>query len=101
MNETVLQFGSGKFLRAFADLFVHHANQQGQNIGKIVIVQSTGGERANELAKLGGKYHVVLRGLENGKVVDRVEICESVSRALAANTQWSQVLELALSLIHI
>ena len=52
MNETVLQFGSGKFLRAFADLFVHHANQQGQNIGKIVIVQSTGGERANELAKL-------------------------------------------------
>lgn len=42
MNETVLQFGSGKFLRAFADLFVHHANQQGQNIGKIVIVQSTG-----------------------------------------------------------
>ena len=97
MNETVLQFGSGKFLRAFADLFVHHANQQGQNIGKIVIVQSTGGERANELAKLGGKYHVVLRGLENGQVVDRVETCESVSRALAANTQWSQVLELARS----
>ncbi len=100
MHETVLQFGSGKFLRAFADLFVHHANQQGQNIGKIVILQSMGGDRAHELAKLGGKYHVVLRGLENGNVVDRVEVCESISRALAANTQWDQVLELARS-VHL
>jgi len=97
MHETVLQFGSGKFLRAFADLFIHHANQQGKNIGKVVIVQSTGGDRANELAKLGGKYHVVIRGLENGQVVDKVEVCESVSRALAANSQWDKVLELARS----
>ena len=27
--ETVLQFGSGRFLRAFADLFIHHANAPG------------------------------------------------------------------------
>ena len=30
LPETVLQFGAGNFLRAFADLFLHQANEQGQ-----------------------------------------------------------------------
>ncbi|MCE2806289.1 MAG: hypothetical protein LW700_13960 [Gemmataceae bacterium] len=97
LPETVLQFGSGRFLRAFADLFIHQANQQGQQVGRVVIVQSTAGDRAGALASASGKYHVVIRGIENGLVVDRVEACESVSRALAAQTQWPQVLELARS----
>src|SRR5205085_2889686 len=46
LPETVLQFGSGRFLRAFFDLFVHHANEQGQNVGRVVVVQSTGEGRA-------------------------------------------------------
>src|SRR5258708_4473086 len=97
LPETVLQFGSGRFLRAFAALFIHHANPQGHNVGRIVIVQSTGGERAGGLTRQGGRYHVVLRGLENGQVVDRVEAIESVSRAIAANEQWPDVLTLARS----
>lgn len=97
LPETVLQFGSGRFLRAFADLFIHQANQQGQKVGHVVIVQSTAGDRAGALASASGKYHVVLRGIQNGQVVDQVEPCESVSRALAAQTQWPQVLELARS----
>src|ERR1700730_14070340 len=97
LPESILQFGSGRFLRAFADLFIHQANQQGQNVGRIVIVQSTGGERAGGLTRQGGRYHVVLRGLENGQVIDRVEAVESVSRAIAANEQWPDVLTLARS----
>jgi tagaturonate reductase len=95
--ETILQFGSGRFLRAFADLFIHHANQQGQNVGKVVIVQSTGGERAGNLTRQGGRYHVVIRGLENGHSVDRVEPVESVSRAIVASEHWPEVLDLARS----
>ena len=95
--ETVLQFGSGRFLRAFADLFLHHGNTQGQAVGRVVIVQSTGDGRAGGLNTQHGKYHVVVRGYENGEVVDRVEVCESVSRALHAGTQWAEVLELARS----
>ena len=49
LPETILQFGSGRFLRAFADLFIHHANQSGQNVGRVVIVQSTGAQRAGSL----------------------------------------------------
>jgi tagaturonate reductase len=95
--ETILQFGSGRFLRAFFDLFVHHANAAGQGVGKIVIVQSTGDGRAGGLNSQAGHYHVVVRGYENGETIDRVEKCESVSRALHAGSQWPEVLALAAS----
>jgi tagaturonate reductase len=97
LPETVLQFGSGRFLRAFADLFIHQANQTAAPVGKVVIVQSTGGDRAGGLNSQAGRYHVVVRGLENGAVVDRVEPVESISRALVAATQWDQVRALARS----
>ena len=91
LPETVLQFGAGRFLRAFADLFVHQANEAGQNIGRIVIVQSTGDERATALNRQKGRYHVAVRGYEAGSVVDRMEISASVSRALVAASQWDEV----------
>jgi tagaturonate reductase len=52
---------------------------------------------AGSLNAGGGKYHVLIRGIESGTVVDRVEPCESVSRALAANSQCNEVLEVATS----
>src|SRR5436309_14302780 len=97
LPETILQFGAGNFLRAFADLFVHQANQQGQNVGRVVVVQSTGDARANLLNQQGGRYHVVVRGLEDGRVVDRVEEVASISRALFAASQWADILDVARS----
>jgi len=97
LPETVLQFGAGRFLRAFADLFIHQGNQQGQTVGRVVIVQSTGDDRAGGLNKQGGRYHVVVRGIEDGQVVDRVEPVESVSRALVASSRWDEVRALARS----
>jgi len=69
--ETILQFGAGRFLRGFFDRFVHQANLEGQNVGRIVIVQSTPGTRANTLADQNGVYHALYRGVEDGQVVDR------------------------------
>jgi tagaturonate reductase len=97
LQETVLQFGAGRFLRAFADLFIYQANQAGQNFGKVVVVQSTGDSRAGLLNECGGKYHVLVRGLESGRVIDRVEEVGSISRALVAASQWNDVLEIARS----
>src|ERR671910_695319 len=97
LPETILQFGSGRFLRAFADVFIDQANRQGQNVGRVVLVQSTGGERADALARQGGKYHVVIRGLENGQVVDRVEEVGCLSRALVAASHWGEVRDVARS----
>jgi tagaturonate reductase len=97
LPETIIQFGSGRFLRAFADLFIHQANLTGQDVGRVVIVQSTGTQRAGALSDSDGKYHVLVRGIENGTVVDREETCSSVSRALAAATDWPEVLNVARS----
>jgi tagaturonate reductase len=97
LPETILQFGSGRFLRAFADLFIHQANQQGQNVGRVVVVQSTGDNRADSLNRQGGRYHVAIRGFQDGQVIDRLEPCESISRALVASSQWDEVLAVARS----
>lgn len=97
MPETILQFGGGRFLRGFVDVFVHVANGEGQNIGKVVVVQSTEGERANALNEQGGRYHIVTRGIENGEVIDRTDEIASVNRALVAQTQWPEILTVAAS----
>lgn len=95
LPETVLQFGSGKFLRGFADAFIHHANQEGQKVGRIVVVQTTGDARADSLSRQGGRYHVLVRGLSGGQVVDRLEEIASISRGLVASRHWDDVLAVA------
>lgn len=97
LRETVLQFGTGRFLRAFADLFIHQANAEGQNVGRVVLVQSTAGDRAAGLTQNDGKYHVLVRGYEKGKVVEKLEESASISRALTAGTQWNEILTVAKS----
>jgi tagaturonate reductase len=97
LPETVLQFGSGRFLRGFADFFIAQANAEGQAVGRVVIVQSTGDDRAAQLNRQGGKYHLLIRGLEGGAVLDRPVEVDSVSRALTADREWPEVLELARS----
>jgi tagaturonate reductase len=97
LPETVLQFGAGRFLRAFADLFIDQANGQGQAVGRVVVVQSTGDDRAAALTRQAGRYHVAVRGLAGGEAVDRVESVGSVSRALVAGTQWDDVRAVARS----
>jgi tagaturonate reductase len=96
-NETVLQFGAGRFLRAFVDRFIQNANDTGQNAGQVVVVQSTPGKRADLLQKSADGYHVLVRGCEDEKLIERVETIRSVSRALVASTQWRDVLNVARS----
>jgi tagaturonate reductase len=62
-----------------------------------VVAQTTGEERALALNRQGGRYHVLVRGLENGVLVDRVEECGSISRALVASRQWDEVRDVARS----
>lgn len=97
LPETILQFGSGKFLRGFADLFIHQANAEGQGVGRVVVVQTTGAQRADLLSQQGGRYHVAVRGLSDGQVIDRLDESASISRGLVASRQWDDVLQIARS----
>jgi tagaturonate reductase len=97
LPETILQFGAGNFLRAFADVFVHEANQKGQNIGRIVVVQSTNSSRAQQLSAQNCHYHVITQGIKNGqKIADALKV-ESISRALVAQQNWPQIITIAQS----
>lgn len=97
LPETLLQFGAGNFLRAFADVFVHECNQTDQKVGHIVVVQSTNSNRAQLLNDQQGHYHVLTQGIEQGQRVDRTLKVESISRALVAQTDWEQIRQIAQS----
>lgn len=97
MKESILQFGTGNFLRAFADLFVAEENRAGHDVGLIVAVQSTGAERARELNERGCHYPVAVRGFCDGKVIDNIVSVDSISRVLVAASEWGNILQVAIS----
>ncbi|MSQ96662.1 MAG: altronate dehydrogenase [Gemmataceae bacterium] len=95
LPETILQFGAGRFLRAFVDRFVHQANEAGQNVGRIVVVQREADQRSELLGADG--YEVLVRGYQDSAVVQRRERVQSISRMLVAGKQWAEVLAFAKS----
>jgi tagaturonate reductase len=97
VTESVLQFGAGRFLRAFVDRFVQHANDDGQQVGQVVVVQSTPGQRAELINAQPEGYHVLVRGYQDRKLVERIDPVHSVRRALVAQDQWNEILTVARS----
>ena len=97
LPETILQFGAGRFLRAFVDRFVHQANESGQNVGRIVVVQRSADQRSELLHNNPDGYNVLVRGYQDGELVQRYERVQSISRILLADRQWAEVLEFAKS----
>lgn len=95
LPEKVVQFGTGGFLRAFADFFIDEANRAGLFGGRIVMVGSTGSGRAKALNDQGGLYTLRIQGLERGDVIEKYQVVGSVSRALSAKDEWDQVLACA------
>lgn len=92
----ILQFGAGNFLRAFADLFVDQLNRDSATaVGPVVVVQSTGRQRADALNAADGCYHVAVQGIMNGEVVNNTEAVSCIQSALHAGSQWEEVLALA------
>ncbi|MBR4184492.1 MAG: tagaturonate reductase, partial [Clostridia bacterium] len=95
IKETVLQFGEGGFLRAFADFFLHQMNEKGTYPGKAVVVQPIERGLADVLNEQGGRYHLYVRGMENGEPVCRCTEVTSISRAINPYTDYDAFLALA------
>lgn len=89
-NEKVLQFGEGNFLRAFVDCFIDELNEKNMFNGKVVIVQPIAQGLADVLNEQGGKYTVILRGLENSEPTVRKRQVTSISRAINPYTNFSE-----------
>jgi tagaturonate reductase len=93
--EAVVQFGTGGFLRAFADYFIDGANRAGTFGGSIVTVSSTGGQRNWPLNEQNGLFTVVTQGMEGAVARQSYRVVGSVSRALSAQDEWEKVLAVA------
>ncbi|MGH9452710.1 MAG: tagaturonate reductase, partial [Terriglobia bacterium] len=93
--ETILQFGTGNFLRGFVEDFVQLANRSGDLSGRVVAVQRRPDHRSAAFTKQDGLYTLILRGIEAGRKVEVKRVIASVSRLLISETHWDQVMSVA------
>jgi tagaturonate reductase len=94
MTTPILQFGTSRFLQAHADLFVSEAMEAGKALGPITVVQTSGdASRAGRIGALSAPegFPVIIRGLEDGKPVERELRVRSVSRSLSTQANWEEV----------
>jgi tagaturonate reductase len=95
LPEKAVQFGTGAFLRGFIDYFLDAANRYGAFGGRVVAVGSTRSGRDVAFNEQDGLYTLLVEGAgEAGPITER-RVIGSVSRALAAERDWRDVLSLA------
>ena len=95
LPERALQFGTGALLRGFVDFFLDEANRRGQFGGRVVAVSSTGSGRDRRLNDQDGLYTLVVQGRSDGVARRDFRVIASVSRALSAADDWSEVLRVS------
>ena len=91
----VMQFGEGNFLRAFVDYMIDIANEKGAFGGSIAIVKPISFGNLDAFKEQDNLYTVVLRGKENGDVVNDSRIITSVSKVLDCNDDYEEYMSLA------
>ena len=94
METPIIQFGTSRFLQAHVDLFVSEALARGEALGRIAVVQTTtsaSSRRRIEAFNRLPSFPVLIRGLEDGQVVERKVEVASVARAFDAGSDWDAV----------
>lgn len=92
--ERILQFGDGNFVRAFCDFIIEKANEKNILNSSIVISQNTRGGKAKELNNQNCIYTLIVRGKENGEIIENIEQITSVSRCLNPYIEYDKLLEI-------
>lgn len=95
LPEKVLQFGEGKFLRAFADWMIDLANEQGVFGGSIVVVPPRSDRLIPAFKRQENLYTLYLRGYRQGDMIEEKRVITSISRILSPRAQWPGLLTLA------
>ena len=95
LPEKAVQFGTGRFLRGFVDYFLDEANRSGDFAGRVVAIGSTASGRDVALNEQDGLYTLISEGASEAGPVRDVRVIASVSRALSAQRDWTEVLSLA------
>lgn len=92
----VLQIGDGNFIRSFIDWMFCVLNQKTDFQGKVVTVQALPEDQTTpKLNKQDGYYTLLLKGIENGQVIEERNLINSIERAIDPYTQWDELLSLS------
>jgi len=78
----VVQFGEGNFLRTFVDLYFDTLNKEFENQFEVNVVKSVPFGSLSNFIKQNNKYHVVLRGYENGKTLENIYHVDCIKKAI-------------------
>ncbi len=97
LPEKVLQFGTGVLLRGLPDYYIDQANKRGIFNGRVVVVKSTSKDNTDSFSKQNGLYTTLIKGIAEGKQIDKKIINAAISRVLNAGDDWTKVLFFATS----
>jgi len=77
------QFGEGNFLRAFVDHMLDIANEKGIFGGSVAVIKPTSRGNLDKFRQQDCLYTVILRGRENGGVVNESRIVTCIDHAVS------------------
>ena len=91
----VLQYGEGNFLRTFVDVYFDTLNKNGQGRYAVNIVKPITFGTLERFERQGNKYHIVLRGMENGKSVENVYKVDCLENVIDPFADYESYIALA------
>jgi tagaturonate reductase len=91
----LVQFGEGRFIRAFLDYFIEMANHFSLFNGRAVVIQPQKTESAAIINSQDGLFTLCSRALRNGLQQQEFMIISSIKEAFAAKTDWLKILKIA------
>lgn len=94
-RERIIQFGGGNFLRGFVDWIIDEYNDQTDSDMGVLVIKPT--ERGNYQTwrAQDGLFHVLTKGIKNGKLVDESRLVKCVNRIIHPYHEWETFLESA------
>ena len=91
----VLQIGEGNFLRSFVDLYFDTLNKEGLGEYGVSIVKPIRQGSLDAFARQDNRYHVVLRGSESGRGVERVYSVDCLDKVIDPFENYSEYISIA------
>ncbi|HUX98881.1 MAG TPA: tagaturonate reductase [Candidatus Deferrimicrobium sp.] len=91
----VLQFGEGRFIRAFLNFFIDVANHKELFNGRSIVIQPRKADMAPIINAQDGLFTLCAQGLRNETQHQEFMIISSIKEAIAARTEWDKVLRIA------
>jgi tagaturonate reductase len=91
----ILQFGTGVFIRGYFDWMLQKLAQQTNLNPEVAIVKLTPSGDLENFKKQNGEFHIVVRGLENGEKIDKLQKIDRVKDFLHPYQEWQRFLDSA------